>query len=134
MCLYGHDLNEEISPVEGNIAFVINKRRREEGGFAGASRILSELKNGPKKIRVGIKPAGRAPAREGTEIQNLDGTAIGEVTSGGFGPTLGGPLAMGYVKPENSAPGTEIQLIVRGKALAASVVDMPFVPNRYYRG
>ena len=97
MCLYGHDINEETSPVEGNIAFVINKRRREEGGFAGADRILKELKDGPSRLRVGIKPEGRAPAREGVEIQNMQGERIGEITSGGFGPTVGGPVAMGYV-------------------------------------
>jgi len=134
MCLYGHDINEETTPVEGNIAFVINKRRREEGGFNGAERILRELKDGPGRLRVGIKPEGRAPAREGVEIQNLDGKRIGKVTSGGFGPTVGGPVAMGYVDAVHSKTGTNIQLIVRGKALAAEVVDMPFTPNNYYRG
>jgi len=134
MCLYGHDINEETSPVEGNIAFVINKRRREEGGFNGAERILRELKDGPGRLRVGIKPEGRAPAREGVEIQNLDGKRIGKVTSGGFGPTVGGPVAMGYVDTAYSTTGTKVQLIVRGKALAAEVADMPFTPNNYYRG
>ena len=134
MCLYGHDINEETSPVEGNIAFVINKRRREEGGFAGADRILRELKDGPSRLRVGIKPEGRAPAREGVEIQNTQGERIGEITSGGFGPTVGGPVAMGYVDAAHSETGTKVQLIVRGKAQPAEVADMPFVEPKYYRG
>jgi len=134
LCLYGHDLNKEISPVEGAIDFVIGKRRREEGGFPGASRILKELAEGPAKLRVGIKPEGRAPAREGVEIQSADGKRIGEITSGGFGPTVGGPIAMGYVEKAYAATGTSLQLMVRGKALPASVVELPFVPHTYYRG
>jgi glycine cleavage system T protein (aminomethyltransferase) len=134
MCLYGHDLTPEISPVEGNIAFTIGKRRRIEGGFAGAERILHELAEGPARLRVGILPEGRAPAREGVEIQSTDGNVIGVVTSGGFGPTLGGPVVMGYVDMNHCATGTDIQLMVRGKALPARVVDMPFVPHNYFRG
>ncbi|MEZ5929624.1 MAG: glycine cleavage system aminomethyltransferase GcvT [Parvularculaceae bacterium] len=134
LCLYGHDLNKEISPVEGAIDFVIGKRRREEGGFPGASRILKELAEGPAKLRVGIRPEGRAPAREGVEIQSTDGKRIGEITSGGFGPTVGGPIAMGYVEKAYAATGTSLQLMVRGKALPASVVELPFVPHTYYRG
>ncbi|WDI32308.1 glycine cleavage system aminomethyltransferase GcvT [Hyphococcus flavus] len=134
MCLYGHDLTPEISPVEGNLSFIIGKRRREEGGFAGADRILKELAEGPKRLRVGILPEGRAPAREGAEIQSVDGKVIGKVTSGGFGPTVGGPVAMGYVETAYAETGTPLQLIVRGKPLAAVVADMPFTPNRYYRG
>lgn len=134
MCLYGHDLNPETSPVEGNIAFTIGKRRREAGDFPGAERILRELKNGPSRLRVGILPEGRAPAREGAAIQSMDGEAIGVVTSGGFGPSVGRPVAMGYVSAAHAASGTEIQLIVRGKPLPARVADMPFAPHRYYRG
>ncbi|MCA8893625.1 MAG: glycine cleavage system aminomethyltransferase GcvT, partial [Amphiplicatus sp.] len=134
LCLYGHDLNKEISPVEGAIDFIIGKRRREEGGFPGAPRILKELAEGPAKLRVGIKPEGRAPAREGVEIQSADGKRIGEITSGGFGPTVGGPIAMGYVEKAYAATGTSLQLMVRGKALPASVVELPFVPHTYYRG
>ncbi|MEX0645614.1 MAG: glycine cleavage T C-terminal barrel domain-containing protein, partial [Parvularculaceae bacterium] len=134
LCLYGHDLTDQITPVEGNIAFAIGKRRREEGGFPGAARILKELAEGPKRLRIGIKPEGRAPAREGVEILSAEGAPIGAVTSGGFGPTAGGPVAMGYVDLKHSAPGARIQLMVRGKALPASVVDMPFVPHRYHRG
>ena len=134
MCLYGHDLTPEISPVEANLGFTIGKRRREEGGFAGAERILRELADGPKRLRVGILPEGRAPAREGTEIQSTDGKAIGIVTSGGFGPTVGAPVAMGYVDAAYAADGTELNLIVRGKALPARVAPMPFTPNNFYRG
>ncbi len=134
LCLYGHDLTPDVTPVEGNIAFVIGKRRREEGGFPGAEKILKQRAEGPQKLRVGLLPEGRAPAREGAEIQSADGRTIGAVTSGGFGPTLGGPVAMGYVDADCAAAGTNVNLIVRGKALPAKVADMPFVPHRYYRG
>ena len=134
MCLYGHDLTPEISPVEGNLGFIIGKRRREEGGFAGADRILKELADGPSRLRVGLLPEGRAPAREGAEIQSTDGKTIGVVTSGGFAPTHGAPIAMGYVETAFAETGTDVNLIVRGKALPAKVADMPFVPHRYYRG
>ncbi|MGV6800331.1 MAG: glycine cleavage system aminomethyltransferase GcvT [bacterium] len=133
LCLYGHDLSPETTPVEGNIAFVLGKRRRDEGGFAGAERILAQLKNGPKRLRVGIQPEGRAPVREGVEIQDLDGTKIGEITSGGFGPSFGGPVAMGYVPASFATTGTQLQLILRGKAVAATVADLPFVTQNYYR-
>ncbi len=134
MCLYGHDLTPEISPVEANLGFTIGKRRREEGGFAGAERILRELADGPKRLRIGILPEGRAPARENTEIQSADGKVIGVVTSGGFGPTVGAPVAMGYVDRAYADDGTPVQLMVRGKAMPARVAPMPFTPNNYYRG
>jgi aminomethyltransferase len=134
MCLYGHDLTPEISPVEGNIAFTIGKRRRAEGGFAGAERILRELVDGPSRLRVGILPEGRAPAREGAVIQSTEGEIIGAVTSGGFGPSVGAPVAMGYVDSAYAQSGTEVQLMVRGKALPARIADMPFAPHNYYRG
>ena len=134
MCLYGHDLTPEISPVEGALSFIIGKRRREEGGFAGADRILKELAEGPARLRVGISPEGRAPAREGAEIQSTDGNTIGVVTSGGFGPTVGAPVAMGYVDAAFAETGTEVHLIVRGKPLSARVADMPFAPHKYFRG
>lgn len=134
MCLYGHDLTPEISPVEGNIAFTIGKRRRAEGGFAGAKRILRELADGPSRLRVGVLPEGRAPAREGAEIQSTDGKVIGVVTSGGFGPSVGAPVAMGYVDINYAQTGTDVQLMVRGKALPARIADMPFAPHNYYRG
>ncbi len=134
LCLYGHDIDASTSPVEGNIAFALGKRRKDEANFPGAKRILSELANGPKRLRVGIKPEGRAPAREGTEIVDRSGAKIGVVTSGGFGPTVNGPVAMGYVDFAHSKTGTAVQLMVRGNALPASVVDMPVVPHSYYRG
>ena len=134
LCLYGHDLDEYTTPGEGDIAFAIGKRRRQEGGFPGAEHIQGQLRDGPEKRRVGIKPEGRAPAREGTRIQDLDGNTIGAVTSGGFGPTVGGPVAMGYVSTEHAQPGAPLRLLVRDKALPATVVDLPFAPHRYKRG
>lgn len=134
MCLYGHDINAETSPVEGALDFVVGKRRREEGGFPGAERILRELKDGPAVLRVGLKPEGRAPAREGTEIQSVDGKRIGDVTSGGFGPSVNAPVAMGYVEAAYAKPGVRVNLMVRGKALPALVADMPFHPHRYFKG
>ncbi len=134
LCLYGHDLTSETSPIEGNISFAVGKRRRAEGGFPGAARIQRELAEGPKRLRVGLRPEGRAPAREGAEIQSTDGKTIGAVTSGGFGPSVGAPVAMGYVDAEHAKTGTQVNLIVRGKPLPAVVADMPFTPHRYYRG
>ena len=134
LCLYGHDIDETTSPVEAGLAWSIPKRRREEGGFPGAARVQEELANGPSRQRVGIKPEGRAPAREGTEIRASDGTPIGKVTSGGFGPSVEGPVAMGYVARDFAAPGTAVTLIVRDKELPATVAPLPFVPHRYHRG
>jgi aminomethyltransferase len=133
-CLYGHDIDETTSPVEAGLKWSIQKRRREEGGFPGAARVQAELSDGPARLRVGLLPEGRAPAREGTEIRATDGTAIGKVTSGGFGPTVGGPVAMGYVNRRFAEPGTPVVLVVRGKELIAKVVPLPFVPHRYHKG
>lgn len=133
LCLYGHDIDTTTSPVEAQIQWSIQKRRREEGGFPGYERITRELADGPKRKRVGLLPEGRAPAREGTEIVAEDGTKIGTITSGGFGPTLNGPCAMGYVNAAHSAIGTKLNLIVRGNAIPATVVAMPFVPHRFHR-
>jgi aminomethyltransferase len=133
LCLYGHELDETISPVEADLAWSIQKRRREEGGFIGAARVRRELAEGVSRKRVGIRPDGRAPAREGTAITDLHGRRIGTVTSGGFGPTAGGPIAMGYVEAGSSAPGTRIHLIVRDRPLPAEIVKLPFVPNRFKR-
>jgi aminomethyltransferase len=133
LCLYGHDIDETTSPNEAGLMWSIAKRRRESGGFIGAERVQSEIKTGVARKRVGIKPDGRAPAREGAIIQNAGGRAIGHVTSGGFGPTVNGPVAMGYVETEFAVEGTPLQLIVRDKALPASVVKLPFVPNRFKR-
>jgi len=132
LCLYGHELSPEITPIEAGIAWTIGKRRREQGGFPGAEVILRQLREGPARKLVGIRPDGRTPAREGTEIQDALGQAIGTVTSGGFGPTVGGPIALGYVAREHAAPGTPLTLIVP-KPHPAKVVDLPFVPHRYQR-
>jgi aminomethyltransferase len=133
LCLYGHDIDEATSPAEADLGFAVSKRRRAEGGFPGAGRIIAEFADGPARLRVGIQPEGRAPAREGTEIRDASGALVGLVTSGGFGPTAGGPVAMGYVAAESAAPGTPLTLSVRGKDLAARVVPLPFVPHRYFR-
>ena len=133
LCLYGHDLDETTSPVEGAITFVLQKRRKEEASFPGAARILSELADGPSRVRVGLTLAGRAPAREGAEIRAADGSVIGVLTSGGFAPTLGAPIAMGYVDPAHAGVGTPVKLVVRGRELEANIADMPFVPQRYHR-
>ena len=119
------------SPIEAALTWSIQKRRRVEGGFPGATRIQRELADGPSRQRVGIVPEGRAPAREGTEIRAGDGTPIGVVTSGGFGPTVNGPIAMGYVARGHETPGTPVQLVVRGKALPGRVAVLPFAPHRY---
>jgi aminomethyltransferase len=133
LCLYGHDIDETTSPIEAGLGWSIQKRRRSEGGFPGAARVQAELADGTARVRVGLLPEGRAPAREGTEIRASDGTAIGTVTSGGFGPTVGAPIAMGYVNRRFSEPGTPVMLVVRGKELLAKVVPLPFVPHRYRR-
>ncbi len=134
LCLYGHDLDVTTSPVEAALGWSIQKRRRAEGGFPGAERIRREFAEGPSRVRVGLVPEGRAPAREGVEIVDpATGAVVGTVTSGGFGPSLNGPLAMGYVPRALSAPGTRLDLIVRGKPLLARTVPLPFVPNRYHR-
>ena len=133
LCLYGHDIDEETSPVEADLVWSIQKRRRQEGGFPGADRIKSELEGGLGRKRVGIAPEGRAPAREGTEVQSPDGRRIGVITSGGFGPTVGLPVAMGYVEVAHATVGTPVNLIVRGKPLPAKVAALPFAPHRYAR-
>jgi aminomethyltransferase len=132
LCLYGHDIDETTSPVEADLVWSVGKHRRSAGGFMGAERILRELKEGTRRRRVGIRPEGRAPAREGTAIAAA-GRAAGTVTSGGFGPTVSGPVAMGYVETSYAVPGTSLELMVRGKPLAAAVAKLPFVAHRYKR-
>ncbi len=132
LCLYGHDLDETTSPIEADLAWTIQKRRRLAADFPGAERILRELNEGPPRKRVGIRPLDRAPAREGVEI--VAGSAkIGVVTSGGFSPILNAPISMGYVDAAFAAPGTPIDLIVRGQPRAAHVTPLPFVPHRYVK-
>ncbi len=133
LCLYGHELDETISPVEADLVWSIQKRRRSEGGFIGAARVQKELAAGPARKRVGIRPEGRAPARDGTVITDQSGREIGKVTSGGFGASVGGPIAMGYVETQSSVSGTKINLIVRGQAMPAEIVKLPFIPNRFKR-
>jgi aminomethyltransferase len=134
LCLYGHELDETIDPIEAALSWSIQKRRRLEGGYPGAKRIENALANGTDRQRVGLRPDGRAPAREGTEIVSAEGAPIGVVTSGGFGPSVNAPIAMGYVAHTHAAAGTPISLMVRGKALSARVVTLPFHPHAYYRG
>jgi len=133
MCLYGHDIDVTKTPVSASLAWMISKARRDRGDFPGAQRIMSELKNGVPSKRVGIKPLGRAPAREGTEVHSVDGQVIGVITSGGFGPTVNGPVAQGYVDTSYAKVGTPVKLIVRGKELDAEIASMPFVPAKYKR-
>jgi aminomethyltransferase len=133
LCLYGHDMDEATDPVEANLTWSMGKRRKEARDFPGSGRIMEPLLNGAGKKRVGLRPEGRAPAREGAEIADKSGRVVGHVTSGGFGPSLNAPVAMGYVESQFSAPGTRLDLLVRGKAMPADVVAMPFVPNRYKR-
>lgn len=133
LCLYGHDIDTGTTPVEAGLSWSIGKRRRAEGGFPGAAAIQKQLAEGAPRLRVGIRPDGKAPAREGTEIVAPDGTPLGSITSGGFGPSVDGPIAMGYVARSHAAVGTEINVVVRGKPLPARVAKMPFVPNGYKR-
>jgi len=134
LCLYGHDLDETTDPIEAALTWSIQKRRRVAGGFPGAGRIAHALANGPARLRVGIRPDGRAPAREGTDIVAPEGAKIGVVTSGGFGPSVGAPVAMGYVERSHADIGTTVNLVVRGKRLPARIVPPPFYPHHYYRG
>jgi aminomethyltransferase len=130
LCLYGHDIDETRNPAEGNLLWSIGKRRKEAKDFPGAAQTL----NGAPAIKlVGIRPEGRAPAREGTEIADRNGRIIGKVTSGGFGPSLNAPIAMGYVESAFAAAGTPVDLMVRGKAMPAVVSPVPFVPHNYRR-
>ena len=128
LCLYGNDLDETTNPVEAALTWSIGKRRRMAWDFRGAEAVREALDNGPARIRVGIRPEGRQPARGGTPVQGG-----GTVTSGGFGPSVGGPVAMGYVPRALAADGTDLTLEVRGKALPARVAPLPFTPHRYAR-
>jgi aminomethyltransferase len=130
--LYGHDLDETISPVEAGLNFAVARRRREAADFPGATRILSELGGVLDRVRVGLFVEG-APAREGAEILDQYGAALGRVTSGGFSPSLNRAIALGFVPPEKAEPGTRLQVLVRGKAQPAEVTTLPFTPHRYVR-
>lgn len=131
LCLYGHDIDETTTPIEAGLTWTVGKSRRESGGFPGAEVILGQIADGVARKRVGLQPEGRIVAREGAEIAASDGRVIGAVTSGGFGPTAEGPVAMGYVESGFNKAGSELALIVRGKSHPAKVVKMPVVPHRY---
>ena len=131
--LYGHDLTPETTPMAGDLGFALSKRRREEGGFHGAERILEEHRDGPAMKRVGLMIEGRQPVREGAEVVDAGGTVIGHVTSGGHAPTLGAPIAMAMVPAVLAEPETELTIRQRNKDFAGKVVKMPFVPQRYRR-
>lgn len=133
LCLYGHDIDGTTSPIEAGLAWTIGKRRKMAGDFPGADRIMEELFNGAPRKRVGIRPEGKAPAREGTQITNKTGHVIGRITSGGFGPSVGGPIAMGYVESEFGDDGAPVDLLLRGDPRPARICPMPFVPHRYAR-
>lgn len=127
LCLYGQDLSEEISPVEADILFIMPRRRREEGGFIGADKVLGQLAKGPERKRVGLSVDGRVPVRAGATITK-DGKVVGTVTSGGVGPTVGAPIAMGFVAVDCAEPGTALEAEVRGRPIALTVAPLPFVP------
>jgi aminomethyltransferase len=131
--LYGHDLDPDTTPVMADLGFAISKKRREQGGFAGAGRILSELESGPVQKRVGIDVEGRQPVREGALILDGEGNEVGRVTSGGFSPSLQRPIAMGYVASHLAEVGTALKLEQRSKLFEGRVAPMPFVPHRYHR-
>ncbi len=133
LCLYGNDLDEVTTPVEAGLTWTIGKRRKLAWDFIGATVVRDQLDVGPPRLRVGLRPDGRAPARAGATIVDAEGNEAGMVTSGGFSPSLNAPIAMGYVRRDVAADGTGLFVLVRGKPLPATVVPMPFVPHRYIR-
>lgn len=138
LCLYGHDIDTTTTPLEAVLLWSIGKERRTQGGFPGAAIVQQQIAEGAPRKRVGLLPEGKAIAREGAEIALSDksggGKTVGKVTSGGFAPTLGRAIAMGYVERAHSANGTKVELLVRGKPVPAQIVPMPFVKHAYYRG
>ncbi|MCP5156703.1 MAG: glycine cleavage system aminomethyltransferase GcvT [Ectothiorhodospiraceae bacterium] len=137
LCLHGHDIDTTTSPVEAGLTWAIPRVRRaggaRAGGFAGSEVVLGQIAGGTSRRRVGIRPAGRAPVREGAVVVGTDGAEIGRVTSGGFGPTVRAPVAMGYVAADHAADGSELGAVVRGETLPAVVAPLPFVAHRYRR-
>jgi aminomethyltransferase len=138
LCLYGHDMNTETTPIQASLLWAISKARRADGaragGFPGAEHVFAQHHNGANRKRVGLLPQERTPVREGAEIVDADDKPVGTVCSGGFGPTLGAPVAMGYVDAALTAIDTPLWAIVRGKKVALKVSKMPFVSPRYFRG
>jgi len=133
LCLYGNDIDETTTPIEASLAWTIGKRRRRQGGFPGAGIVQNQLAQGPARHRVGLRPEGRAPARAGTEILDKHGDLAGHITSGTFGPTLGAPVAMGYVRADLATDSTQLALLIRGQRHPARVAALPFVPHRFVR-
>jgi len=133
LCLYGHDIDESTSPIEANLKWAISKRRREEGGFVGYSKIKSDMNGSLARLRMGVKPVGKIIAREGVKIFSKDDQEIGLVTSGTFGPSVNRPIAMGYVKLNFSKPGTKVLLEVRDKKYKANISELPFYKKNYAR-
>ena len=134
LCLHGSDIDETTTPVEAALSWSISKRRRADGAFRGATVVRDQLIGGTSRKRVGVRPEGKAPARAGAGILNDGGRAIGEITSGGFSPTLEAPISMGYVETDFAKPGTKVFCVVRGRKMPAKVVTMPFVPHNYHKG
>lgn len=133
LCLYGNDLDETITPIEAGLTWSIPGRRRSEGGFPGADVIREQLRGLPPRRRVGLRTEGRQQVRAGTELTDLSGEVVGRITSGGYGPSFGGPIAMGYVPPDLSSPDTRLIAVERGKQLPVVVTSMPFITRRYQR-
>jgi aminomethyltransferase len=138
VCRYGHDLDQNTSPVESSLLWALSKVRRADGarpgGYPGAAVVFEHIAKGVARKRVGLRPTARVPVREGAELVDADGRKVGVVTSGGFGPTLEAPVAMGYVETALAKPGTQLSAMVRGKPVPVEVASTPFVPQRYYRG
>ena len=138
LCLYGHDIDTATTPVEAGLVWAISRARRSggarEGGFPGADIIFGQIASGTARKRVGVLPQGRAPVREGAELVDGDGQTVGNITSGGFGPTVEAPVAMGYVATAHAKPGAQLQALVRGMPRPVQVSKTPFVQQRYYRG
>jgi aminomethyltransferase len=138
LCLYGHDMDSDTSPIEASLLWAISKTRRAEGsragGFPGAEAIFAQHREGVMRKRVGLLPQARTPVREGAQIIDAQGVEVGRVCSGGFGPTLDAPVAMGFVETTAAVMDNELHAIVRGKPVPLKVAKMPFVPQRYYRG
>lgn len=139
LCLYGHDINTQTNPVEAGLGWIVDsaylasKSTRRKAQFPGAESILNSMFFGVDRKRVGIRPVGRIPVREGSLIKNTNGETVGYITSGGFGPTVGGPVAMGYVKSQFSTVGQKLSVEVRGSSIKVEVASLPFVPHRYHR-
>jgi aminomethyltransferase len=134
LCLYGHELGIDKTPIEANLKWAISKERIVNGGFIGSDKIINQIKEGTNQIRVGIKPEGRLIAREKTKVFNESELVIGEITSGTFGPSVSGPVAMGYVEKEFSKKDTKVFLEVRGKKHPANITGLPFYKKSYVKG